>query len=377
MKIKEIVGIKDTAISFWEDIYKEYKDIDLSTIDILDIVDHLNETFKLYFPTISIGFRYYPETTGRIFLINLDYSNINNLIYLWFLDKTKFDFGIRISLIEEDTINQYKLDFADSYNIQFKLSKNQSLIDLEFFSENISEGRFDIAFVIIQFVLGEWSMYSKINSIRMLEYMPENPIPLSKLYDTFNNIWINELGHSGKNEGYHFDRYLLPALSGEEVGIMNGFIPMRNKLANHLVGSIDYPFSFFMFVTLENGYNEDEIDTFESSIFDIYEKGKGVITVRTRQPSENRYSVYGYCAQPELIYTHLTSLLKSYPKFNAEINILFDQNWYGYRHWVLDKNIRMDLSEINELITSSKKNSTEQLINKQPKKSFFQRLFKR
>ena len=28
MKINEIVGIKDTAISFWEDIYKEYKDID-------------------------------------------------------------------------------------------------------------------------------------------------------------------------------------------------------------------------------------------------------------------------------------------------------------------------------------------------------------
>ena len=220
-------------------------------------------------------------------------------------------------------------------------------------------------------------MYSKINSIRMLDYMPENPIPLSKLYDTFNNIWINELGHSSKNEGYHFDRYLLPALSGEEVGIMNGFIPMRNKLANHLVGSIDYPFSFFMFVTLENGYNEDDIDTFESSIFDIYEKGKGVITVITRQPSENRYSVYGYCAQPELIYTHLTSLLKNYPNFNAEINILFDQNWYGYRHWVLDKNIRMDLSEINELITSSKQNSTEKPINKQPKKSFFQRLFKR
>ena len=158
---------------------------------------------------------------------------------------------------------------------------------------------------------------------------------------------------------------------------MNGFIPMRNKLANHLVGSFDYPFSFFMFITLENGYNEDEINTFESSIFDIYEKGKGIITVRTRQPSENRYSVYGYCAQPELIYTHLTSLLKSYSKFNAEINILFDQNWYGYRHWVLDKNIRMDLSEINELITSSKQNSTEQPINKQPKKSFFQRLFKR
>lgn len=377
MKINEIVGIKDTAISFWEDIYKEYKDIDLSTVDILDVVDHLNETFKLYFPTISIGFRYYPEITGRIFLINLDYYNIDNLIYLWFLDRIKFNFGIEISLIEENTINQYKLDFADSYNIQFKLSKNQSLIDLEFFSENISEDRFDIAFVIIRFVLGEWSMYSKINSIRMLEYMPENPIPLSKLYDTFNNIWINELGHSGKNEGYHFDRYLLPALSGEEVGIMNSFIPMRNKLANHLVGSIDYPFSFFMFVTLENRYNEDDIDTFESSIFDIYEKGEGVITVITRQPSENRYSVYGYCARPGLIYTHLTSLLKNYPNFNTEINILFDQNWYGYRHWVLDKNIRMDLSEINELITSSKQNYTEQPINKQPKKSFFQRLFKR
>ena len=364
MKIEEIVDVKTTAISFWEDIYKEYKDIDLSTVDILDVVDHLNETFKLYFPTISIGFRYYPEITGRIFLINLDYYNIDNLVYLWFLDREKIDFGIKISLIEENTINQYKLDFADSYNIQFKLSKNQSLIDLEFFSENISEDRFDIAFVIIRFVLGEWSMYSKINSIRMLEYMPENPIPLSKLYDTFNNIWINELGHSGKNEGYHFDRYLLPALPGEEVGIMNGFIPMRNKLANHLVGSFDYPFSFFIFVTLENGYNEDD-------------KGKGIITVRTRQPSENRYSVYGYCAQPELIYTHLTSLLKNYPNFNTEINILFDQNWYGYRHWVLDKNIRMDLSEINELITSSKQNSTEQPINKQPKKSFFQRLFKR
>ena len=377
MKIKEIVGIKDTAISFWEDIYNEYKDIDLSMVDILDIVDHLNETFKLYFPTISIGFGYYPEITGRIFLINLDYSNINNLIYLCFLDKKKIDFGLRISLIEEDMINQYKLDFADSYDIQFKLSKNQGLIDVEFFSKNISEDRFDIAFVIIRFVLGEWSMYSKINSIRMLEYIPENPIPLSKLYDTFNNIWINELGHSGKNEGYHFDRYLLPALSGEEVGIMNGFIPMRNKLANHLVGSIDYPFSFFMFVTLENGYNEDDIDTFESFIFDIYEKGEGVITVRTRQPSENRYSVYGYCARPGLIYKHLTLLLKNYPKFNAETNILFDQNWYGYRHWVLDKNIRMDLSEINELITSSKQNSTEQPINKQPKKSFFQRLFKR
>ena len=377
MKIKEIVGIKDTAISFWEDIYNEYKDIDLSMVDILDIVDHLNETFKLYFPTISIGFGYYPEITGRIFLINLDYSNINNLIYLCFLDKKKIDFGLRISLIEEDMINQYKLDFADSYDIQFKLSKNQGLIDVEFFSKNISEDRFDIAFVIIRFVLGEWSMYSKINSIRMLEYIPENPIPLSKLYDTFNNIWINELGHSGKNEGYHFDRYLLPALSGEEVGIMNGFMPMRNKLATHLVGSIDYPFSFFMFVTLENGYNEDDIDTFESFIFDIYEKGEGVITVRTRQPSENRYSVYGYCARPGLIYKHLTLLLKNYPKFNAETNILFDQNWYGYRHWVLDKNIRMDLSEMNELITSSKKNSTEQLINKQPKKSFFQRLFKR
>ena len=337
----------------------------------------MNEIFKIYFPTISIGFRYYPEITGRIFLINLDYYNIDNLIYLWFLDREKIDFGIKISLIEENTINQYKLDFADSYNIQFNLSKNQSLIDLEFFSKNISEDRFDIAFVIIRFVLGEWSMYSKLNSIRMLEYMPENPIPLSKLYDTFNNIWINELGHSGKNEGYHFDRYLLPALSGEEVGIMNGFIPMRNKLANHLVGSIDYPFSFFMFVTLENGYNEDDIDTFESFIFDIYEKGEGVITVRTRQPSENRYSVYGYCARPGLIYKHLTLLLKNYPKFNAETNILFDQNWYGYRHWVLDKNIRMDLSEMNELITSSKKNSTEQLINKQPKKSFFQRLFKR
>ena len=377
MKINEIVDIKTTAISFWEDIYNEYKDIDLSMVDILDIVDHLNETFKLYFPTISIGFGYYPEITGRIFLINLDYSNINNLIYLWFLDKKKIDFGLRISLIEEDMINQYKLDFADSYDIQFKLSKNQGLIDVEFFSKNISEDRFDIAFVIIRFVLGEWSMYSKINSIRMLEYIPENPIPLSKLYDTFNNIWINELGHSGKNEGYHFDKYLLPALSGEEVGIMNGFIPMRNKLANHLVGSIDYPFSFFMFVTLENGYNEDDIDTFESFIFDIYEKGEGVITVRTRQPSENRYSVYGYCARPGLIYKHLTSLLKNYSKFNAETNILFDQNWYGYRHWVLDKNIRMDLSEINELITSSKQNSTEQPINKQPKKSFFQRLFKR
>ena len=155
MKINEIVDIKDTAISFWEDVYNEYKDIDLSMLDILDIVDHLNETFKLYFPTISIGFRYYPEITGRIFLINLDYYNIDNLIYLWFLDRIKFNFGIEISLIEEDTINQYKLDFADSYNIQFKLSKNQSLIDLEFFSENISEDRFDIAFVIIRFVLGE------------------------------------------------------------------------------------------------------------------------------------------------------------------------------------------------------------------------------
>lgn len=60
MKIKEIVGIKDTAISFWEDIYNEYKDIDLSMVDILDIVNYLNETFKLYFPTISIGFGYYP-----------------------------------------------------------------------------------------------------------------------------------------------------------------------------------------------------------------------------------------------------------------------------------------------------------------------------
>ena len=124
MKIEEIVDVETTTISFWEDIYKEYKDIDLSTVDTLDVVDHLNEIFKIYFPTISIGFRYFPEITGRIFLINLDYSNINNLIYLWFLDKMKIYFGLRISLIEEDMINQYKLDFTDSYNIQFKLSKN-------------------------------------------------------------------------------------------------------------------------------------------------------------------------------------------------------------------------------------------------------------
>ena len=377
MKISELIDIKSRAVDFWEDVYNEYKDIDLSTVHILDVVDYLNERVEFYFPDIDIGFKHFREINSRIYLMNLDYHNLDNLVYLWFLDREKIDFGIKMSLIEENTINQYRLDFADSYNIQFKLSKNQSLIDLEFFSENISEDRFDIAFVIIRFVLGEWSMYSKLNSIRMLEHMPENPISLSELYDKFNDMWINELGHSGKNEGYHFNRYFLPALSGEDVEIMNGFIPMRNKLATNLVGSIDYPFSVFMFVTLENGYNEDELDKFENAIFDIYEKAEGIITVRTRQPSENRYSVYGYCAQPELIYTHLTSLLKSYSKFNAEINILFDQNWYGYRHWILDKNIRMDLSEINELITSSKQNSTEQPINKQPKKSFFQRLFKR
>ena len=377
MKISELIDIKSRAVDFWEDVYNEYKDIDLSTVHILDVVDYLNERVEFYFPDIDIGFKHFREINSRIYLMNLDYHNLDNLVYLWFLDREKIDFGIKMSLIEENTINQYRLDFADSYNIQFKLSKNQSLIDLEFFSENISEDRFDIAFVIIRFVLGEWSMYSKLNSIRMLEHMPENPISLSELYDKFNDMWINELGHSGKNEGYHFNRYFLPALSGEDVEIMNGFIPMRNKLATNLVGSIDYPFSVFMFVTLENGYNEDELDKFENAIFDIYEKAEGIITVRTRQPSENRYSVYGYCAQPELIYTHLTSLLKSYSKFNAEINILFDQNWYGYRHWILDKNIRMDLSEINELITSSKQNSTEQPINKQPKTSFFQRLFKR
>ena len=47
MKIEEIVDVETTTISFWEDIYKEYKDIDLSTVDILDVVDHLNETFKI------------------------------------------------------------------------------------------------------------------------------------------------------------------------------------------------------------------------------------------------------------------------------------------------------------------------------------------
>lgn len=82
MKVNELIDIKSRAVDFWEDVYNEYKDIDLSMVDILDIVDHLNEIFKLYFPTISIDFRYSPEITGKIFLTNLDYSNLNNLIYL-------------------------------------------------------------------------------------------------------------------------------------------------------------------------------------------------------------------------------------------------------------------------------------------------------
>lgn len=377
MKIDEIVSIKATAISFWEDVYNEYKDVDLSTVDILDIVDYLNERVEFYFPDIDVGFKHFREINSRIYLMNLDYHNLDNLVYLWFLDREKIDFGIKISLIEENTINQYKLDFADSYNIQFKLSENQSLIDLEFFSENISEDRFDIAFVIIRFVLGEWSMYSKLNSIRMLEHMPKNPISLSELYDKFNDMWINELGHSGKNEGYHFNRYLLPALSGENVGIMNGFIPMRNKLATNLVGSIDYPFSIFMFVTIKSEYDSDELDKFEHLLFDIYEQGEGIITVRTRQPSENRYSVYGYCANPALIYLSLESLLKKYPNFNAEIHVSFDLNWYGYRHWVLDDSVLIDLSEMDEIIALGKQKYAEQSINKPSKKSFFQRLFKR
>ena len=377
MKIDEIVSIKATAISFWEDVYNKYKDVDLSTVDILDIVDYLNERVEFYFPDIDVGFKHFREINSRIYLMNLDYHNLDNLVYLWFLDREKSDFGIKISLIEENTINQYKLDFADSYNIQFKLSENQSLIDLEFFSENISEDRFDIAFVIIRFVLGELNMYSKLNSIRMLEHMPENPISLSELYDKFTDMWINELGHSGKNEGYHFNRHVLPALSGEEVGIMNGFIPMRNKLANHLVSSFDYPFSILMFIAIKSEYDSDELDEFESLLFDIYEQGEGIITVITRQPSENRYSVYGYCANPALIYLCLESLLKKYPNFNAEIKVLFDQNWYGYRYWVLDQNVSMDLSALDEMMASAIQNHDEQSANNQPKKSFFQRLFKR
>ena len=377
MKISELINIKSRAVDFWEDVYNKYKDIDLSTVDILDIVDYLNERVEFHFPDIDVGFKHFREINSRIYLMNLDYHNLDNLVYLWFLDREKIDFGIKMSLIEENTMNQYRLDFADSYNIQFKLSKNQSLIDLEFFSENISEDRFDIAFVIIRFVLGEWSMYSKLNSIRMLEHMPENPISLSELYDKFNDMWINELGHSGKNEGYHFNRYLLPALSGENVGIMNGFIPMRNKLATNLVGSIDYPFSVFMFVTLENGYNEDELDKFEGLLFDIYGKGKGIITVRTRQPSENRYSVYGYCSDPTVVYNELLSLLKNYPYFQGDINVGLDHNWYGYRYWVLDHSVRIDLSEMDETITLGKQKQIEQSTNKPPKKSFFQRLFKR
>ena len=377
MKISELIDIKSRAVDFWEDVYNKYKDIDLSTVDILDIVDYLNERVEFHFPDIDVGFKHFREINSRIYLMNLDYHNLDNLVYLWFLGREKIDFGIKISLIEENTINQYKLDYADSYNIQFKLSENKSLIDLEFFSENISEDRFDIAFVIIRFVLGEWSMYSKLNSIRMLGHMPENPISLSELYDKFTDMWINELGHSGKNEGYHFNRHVLPALSGEEVGIMNGFIPMRNKLANHLVGSFDYPFSIFMFVAIKSEYDSDELDEFESLLFDIYEQGEGIITVITRQPSENRYSVYGYCANPALIYLCLESLLKKYPNFNAEIKVLFDQNWYVYRYWVLDQNVSMDLSALDEMMASAIQNHDEQSANNQPKKSFFQRLFKR
>lgn len=54
MKISELIDIKSRAVDFWEDVYNKYKDIDLSTVDILDIVDYLNERVEFHFPDIVL-----------------------------------------------------------------------------------------------------------------------------------------------------------------------------------------------------------------------------------------------------------------------------------------------------------------------------------
>lgn len=217
------------------------------------------------------------------------------------------------------TAGHYLVDLA------IKINHKQSQGDP---SDELANHLKNMAFIILDHVIGEWDFAVKIGAVDFVETLPADPVAPKDLNQVIEHIWQNELGHTG--EYPEESSYAVARV--EEDDEQDGLIFTINRSASALLG--DPNMAWCIKVTSEFD-NQDQLelarDLQDDMTATLVKKDQCIDAVVVVNVTQRKRTVIFYCQDAVWGAKQAQQCVDRFPMLHSLVEIEYDPNWGWYQ----------------------------------------------
>lgn len=242
-------------------------------------------------------------------------------------DGTRTDFDIEQFAIGMDGLD---LTFGDlkilptagryTVNLQIKIDKDHDDEQLRHLK--------NMAFIMLDHVIGEWDFATKIGAVDFVDELDGERVRAKDLYQTIQQIWHDELGHTGEYPAEC--TYSMAKI--DETDEQDGYIFTVNQSANALLADKHLPWCVMVTADFDNQNDLDMARDLEDTLCERMVKQPdcidGLVVVNL---SQSKRVVHLYCHDGSLGAKTTQQVVDMFPQLNCLVQVDYDPAWGWYK----------------------------------------------
>lgn len=188
----------------------------------------------------------------------------------------------------------------------------------------------NMAFIMLDHILGEWDLAVKIRSVEFSDTPAENAVSADQLPALINDLWKNTLNHDGKYPEAENSEWA--AAESEESAEQNALVLIRNESAAALLGRPDMAWCIIIDCELTCKEDLDTAQDLEEHFYNqIKQEQRGIGVLSIVNFTQGIRTVHAYCRSPKHGLTAAQSAIDAFPQLDSSVRIDYDPAWQWYQ----------------------------------------------
>ncbi|MBV7435464.1 hypothetical protein KRX19_10545 [Cardiobacteriaceae bacterium TAE3-ERU3] len=332
-------SIRQQAQAFWQAWDKQAAQ--LSTLSSVERVEAGNELLHQYIEGVFLEIQ---EDEPRDLLIFSANGMLDQFIAIDILLQTAttrdYDLIAFRQPIPAEYINEFVMRMDDDIellatDLLISASATDQLIDLDVtLQKQADEEQLphlqNMAFIMLDHILGEWDLAVKIRSVEFADTPAENAVRADQLPELINDLWENTLNHDGEYPQAEESEWA--AAESEESAEQDALVLIRNESAASLLGRPDMAWCIIIDSELTCKEDLDTAQDLEEHFYNQISKdqhGIGVLSIVNF--TQGIRSIHAYCRNPKHGIAAALSAMDAFPQLDSSARSDYDPAWQWYQ----------------------------------------------
>ena len=188
----------------------------------------------------------------------------------------------------------------------------------------------NMAFIMLDHILGEWDLAVKIRSVEFTDTPAENAVHADQLPALINELWENTLNHDGEYPAPEESEWA--AAESEESAEQDALVLIRNESAASLLGRPDMAWCIIIDSELTSKEDLDTAQDLEEHFYNHIaadQHGIGVLSIVNF--TQGIRSIHAYCRNPKQGLAAALSAMDAFPQLDSSARSDYDPAWQWYQ----------------------------------------------